>query len=158
MDTYGAGVVVLLFNQEGDILVGERKGAHGAGTVSLPGGKLEFMKTALEQASDELREETGIVIQPALIQPRQWLDNIWVDQDKGQQHWVTLFTEADCPVDQSPKVMEPNKCAWWRWEDPATLLSGALELFAPLKSFLVKYPWASWPRYRQSPDSTVWRP
>lgn len=148
METYGAGIVVLLFNHEGDILVGERKGSHGAGTLSLPGGKLEFMETALVRISKELDEETDIQLPPERFTVCNWIDNIWTDPDKGQQHWVTLFTEAVCPSDQHPRTKEPDKCAGWEWADPATLLRGPRPLFHPLAEYLRKYPYPTWRYYK----------
>ena len=148
MDTYGAGVVVLLFNEHGEILIGKRKGAHGAGTWSLPGGKLVFMKSAAQQIRDELEEETGIVLSPHHFLQLGWVDNIWMDPEKGQQHWVTLFTEADYTFTKAqPKVMEPDKCEEWRWADPFTLRNGRYELFHPLEQFLIKFPVRTWPRF-----------
>jgi 8-oxo-dGTP diphosphatase len=162
METYGAGVVVFLFNQEGDILIGKRKGAHGAGTWSLPGGKIEFMEEAMLCVAMELEEETGIVLPSTAFKPREWLDNIWVDPDKGQQHWITLFTEADLHDRQQPKVTEPDKCEEWRWADPAILLKGKLPLFHPLEQFLIKFPWGGWPRYQQNRSGKnnrhIWAP
>lgn len=149
METYGVGIVVLLFNADGDILIGERAGSHGAGTWSLPGGKIEFMETALVRVRIELWEETDILLPESSFRPREWMDNVWTDKDKGQQHWFTLFTEADHDPAQQPRLMEPNKCKGWMWADPATLLRGPRPLFHPLEQFLIKYPYAGWARYRE---------
>lgn len=149
METYGVGVVVLLFNADGDILLGERTGSHGAGTWSLPGGGLEFGESALMRITIELWEETGLVFPIASFATREWIDNIWDDPDKGTQHWITLFTEADHDPSQTPRLMEPGKCKGWEWVDPATLLRGPRPLFYPLEQFLIKYPYASWNRYRE---------
>jgi 8-oxo-dGTP diphosphatase len=39
------GVAVLIMDNEGRLAIGTRAGAHGAGTVSIPGGKVEFGET-----------------------------------------------------------------------------------------------------------------
>ncbi len=147
METYGAGVVVFLFNEKEHILIGKRKGAHGAGTWSLPGGKIDFLEKAIETAARELSEETSVIVPPGSIRPREWLDNIWVDEDKGQQHWITLFTEANLPEGQQAVLMEPDKCAGWLWTDPAKLMDSGLPLFFPLRQYFIEHPWGTWPRY-----------
>lgn len=148
MTSIGIGVVTFLFNREGDVLIGKRKGSHGAGTWSLPGGKLEFMKSAQAQMSTELEEETGLILPAEKFSPLQWLDNIWMDPDKGQQHWITLFTTADYESTTAPRVMEPDKCEGWVWADPFTLRGGRYKLFHPLEQYLVKFPIGNLSRYQ----------
>ncbi len=43
-----------------EILLGQRKGAHGAGTWATPGGHLEFGESVKACATRELLEETGL--------------------------------------------------------------------------------------------------
>ena len=60
--TVRVGVAVILFKSPEDprVLMGQRKGSHGAGSWSFPGGHLEFGETTEHGAARELREETGI--------------------------------------------------------------------------------------------------
>ena len=53
----GVGVLVL---RDGRVLLGLRRGAHGAGTWALPGGHLEFNETVAACATRETLEETGL--------------------------------------------------------------------------------------------------
>ncbi|EIC82110.1 NUDIX hydrolase [Serratia sp. M24T3] len=53
------GIGVLIF-REGKILLGRRKGSHGAGDWSAPGGHLEFGETPEICGIREAWEETGI--------------------------------------------------------------------------------------------------
>jgi hypothetical protein len=46
------------------ILLGKRKGAHGAGEYASPGGHLEHLERFATCAAREVREETGIEIGP----------------------------------------------------------------------------------------------
>ena len=52
----GVGVIIV---RDGNVLLGERAGSHGAGTWALPGGHLEFGETVADCARREVLEETG---------------------------------------------------------------------------------------------------
>jgi 8-oxo-dGTP diphosphatase len=61
----GVGVMVV---RNGEVLFGRRRGAHGAGTWSLPGGHLDDGESAEAGALRELIEETGLdAANPRLI-------------------------------------------------------------------------------------------
>jgi len=57
------GTSVILINENNEILIGKRKGSHGAGMYSIPGGHLEFGETYDEGCSRELIEEVGVAFQ-----------------------------------------------------------------------------------------------
>lgn len=158
MENYGIGVVVLLFNREDEILIGKRKGAHGAGTWSLPGGKLERKGDAgtglvqLEdpqfRISEELKEETDIVLAPDRFSIREWMIHSWEDSVKGPQKWITLFTEAELYHDVQARVMEPDKCEQWQFVKPIEMQCD-FPLFHPLENYLKRFPVQSWPRFKR---------
>ena len=54
------GVGVLVTRGGSEVLVGQRRGSHGAGDWALPGGHLEVGETWEACAARELEEETGI--------------------------------------------------------------------------------------------------
>lgn len=56
------GVGVLIFNDKKQMLLGKRKGSHGAGTWCNPGGHLEFGESFEQCAIREVEEETGLKI------------------------------------------------------------------------------------------------
>jgi len=102
----GVGVIVC---RAGRVLLGLRRGSHGAGTWALPGGNLEFGESALTCAQRELLEETAL--HAAAIQQAQYT----VDHFPAEQkHYVTLFVEA---LDVTGEVQncEPGKCDGWQW-------------------------------------------
>lgn len=54
------GVGLFLVDDRGYILIGKRKGSHGAGTLALAGGHLDWLESWENCAARELYEETGI--------------------------------------------------------------------------------------------------
>jgi ADP-ribose pyrophosphatase YjhB (NUDIX family)/catechol 2,3-dioxygenase-like lactoylglutathione lyase family enzyme len=102
----GVGVFVL---REGLVLLGLRRGSHGAGTWALPGGHLEFGETVERCALREIHEETGLVIDVVARGP--YTNDVF--QDAGK-HYVTVFVLARAPHGE-PALREPAKCAEWRW-------------------------------------------
>jgi len=128
----GVGVVVV---RDKHVLLGERRGSHGADMWAPPGGHLEDGEDVAQCAARELREETGIVA-------RAWHEgpyalNEFVDIDK---RYVTLFvviTESDGDA----QLLEPMKCGKWQWFAWNALPS---PLFAPFAS-VVAHGWCPFP-------------
>jgi 8-oxo-dGTP diphosphatase len=94
--------------REGDVLYGLRRGAHGAGTWSFPGGHLDPGESAEECALRELAEETGL----EATDPRIVAETF--DEFPEGLRYRTLFVRVDCTRGE-PVVREPNSCAEWRW-------------------------------------------
>lgn len=90
------------------ILLGKRKGAHGAGEWACPGGHLEWGETPEACACRELLEETGLKAKHLI--PGPWANNIFA-KDK---HYVTLFIYIT-QFEGQERVMEPLKCEGWKW-------------------------------------------
>lgn len=118
----GVGVIV---RRGSKVLVGLRRGAHGAGSWALPGGHLEPGESPEDCAKREVQEETGLEISVPRRGP--WSTDLF--ETEGRQY-VTLFMVADAPAGE-PTIREPEKCAEWRWCDWADLPT---PLFLPLGS------------------------
>ncbi|KAJ1025995.1 hypothetical protein NDA18_003655 [Ustilago nuda] len=58
------GVAVFVINEKGHVLVGKRKGSHGAGTLALPGGHLELHESFQDCAARQVYQETGLILEP----------------------------------------------------------------------------------------------
>ena len=115
-ETPKVGVAVfLLKTKDGDTipraLVGKRKGSHGAGKISLPGGHMSCGETFVETCAREVFEETGIKIDG--VRPF-WFGNN--DMPDDGLHYITLYFRALWDEEQTPENKEPDKHEDWRWE------------------------------------------
>ncbi|PYH44445.1 nucleotide triphosphate diphosphatase NUDT15 [Aspergillus saccharolyticus JOP 1030-1] len=114
------GIAVLIFGPNNLVLLGQRLGSHGAGTWALPGGHLEPGETWEACAAREVCEETGLKVSGLTYLTAT--NDLMPDENK---HYVTIFMgceladgAAAAAADGAlppPPVLEPNKCAEWRW-------------------------------------------
>ncbi|MGC1878318.1 MAG: NUDIX domain-containing protein [Rhabdochlamydiaceae bacterium] len=121
----GVGVAVVRNNR---ILLGRRKGAHGAGTWSMPGGHLEFGEGVEECAKRELAEETGLKALSFQLGP--WVNDV-IEEDK---HYITLFVFVN-EFEGEVQLLEPHKCEVWQWFERDEFPS---PLFLPVESLIEK--------------------
>jgi 8-oxo-dGTP diphosphatase len=119
--------VAAIIRRESHILMGKRKGSHGAGTWSFPGGHLEWNETPSQCAAREVLEETGLVVDPLGCKPLTFTNDIFTVEGR---HYITLYVEAMWPGEE-PRVMEPNKCEQWAW-----FAVPPEPLFLPVKNLL----------------------
>ncbi len=101
----GIGVMIL---KDGKVLLGKRKGSHGEGEYSFPGGHLEYMESFEDCARREIAEECGIEVKNIRF---QLLANVIKYAPK---HYVHIGMIADYKSGK-PKVLEPEKCESWDW-------------------------------------------
>jgi len=116
----GVGVII---KKEGRILMGLRKGSHGKGTWSFPGGHLEFNETFESCARREVKEETGLAVRETNFVTAT--NDIMAADGK---HYVTIFIEA-LVDDGEPSVCEPDCCERWEWFYPDKMPN---DLFLPI--------------------------
>lgn len=122
------GVGVLVF-RNGKVLLGRRKGSHGAGDWSAPGGHLEFGESPEACAQREVLEETGLQING--LSHGAFVSDIFPEVNK---HYITLFMVAH-EIRGEPQRLEPEKCEGWQWFAPDALPE---PLFAPLRSWITR--------------------
>ena len=101
----GVGVMIL---KNGQVLLGRRKGSHGAGEYSFPGGHLEYMESFADCAMRETTEECGVEIENIKF---SFLGNF---VKYAPKHYVHIGLVADWKSGE-PKVLEPDKCESWSW-------------------------------------------
>ena len=83
----GLGIIVF---KDGKLLMLRRKGAHGEGSWSVPGGHLEFNEGIEDGAKREVLEETGIKVGNIMFVA--FTNDIFEDENK---HYITIFVKAD---------------------------------------------------------------
>ena len=110
------GVAVIIkrvVDGEWQVLMGLRKGLHGPGTWSFPGGWMEHGETPEATAHREVREETALDIQHVTPYVKPYNNTIF---KTGVQSLTLFFTADLCyPDSQLPVVVEPDKCERWEW-------------------------------------------
>jgi 8-oxo-dGTP diphosphatase len=122
--TVGVGVGILII-RNGKVLLGRRRGSHGAGSWSAPGGRLEYGESIEACARRELREETGLELGAIELGP--YTNDVF--HEVGEQY-LTVFVLAR-EATGIPQNKEPHKCDGWEWFDWAEL---PVPLFAPLET------------------------
>ena len=81
--------VAALVRRDGRLLLLRRRGSHGEGSWSTPGGHLDFGETPEACARRECREETGVEMGPARL--------VAVTDDhypESGKHYLTLWMEG----------------------------------------------------------------
>ena len=105
------------------MLLGRRRGSHGAGTWSAPGGHLEYGESVEDCARREALEETNLLLKD--LRPGPYTNTVF---EAEQRHYVTVFVLA-APAGGALRNMEPEKCEGWVWCAWSNLPE---PLFAPL--------------------------
>ncbi len=107
----GLSVIVM---KEDKVLLGKRKGSHGAGTWAFPGGHIELFEELENCAYREVKEETGLTRENIHLidkYPVAATNDFFKSENK---HYITLFMRAKY-VSGEPRRMEPDKCEEWDW-------------------------------------------
>lgn len=125
------GVAVLL-SKGNKVLLMKRKGPHGPGTWSPPGGHIDFGESPEECAARESKEEVGVEV--TAIRFRAVTNDVF--ESEGT-HYITLWMDGKTtgePYIASPK--EAEELGWFAWD------ALPQPLFLPLENFVKKnsYP------------------
>ena len=119
--------VGVFVKRNGKILVGKRKGSHGAGTWALPGGHLEPGESFERCCEREVLEETGLVVNN--ISPMVFTNDVFHQEGL---HYITLFFKGEYESGEAI-VAEPLHCEEWRW---VSLEDIPQPIFLPLSNAL----------------------
>lgn len=124
----GHGVGVIIVNNDGQILLSQRKGSHGEGNWAVPGGKLEEGETVFSTARREVFEETGVEIEDLKFV------GVTLDHFPEQNKLFVSFHIVAKIKNGTPRVMEPEKTSTsWTWFKFDQL---PRPLFAPMRKLV----------------------
>jgi 8-oxo-dGTP diphosphatase len=118
----GVGVIIV---RDGKVLLGLRRGSHGAGAWALPGGHLEWGESVESCARREVKEETGLHL--GVVSQGPYTNDVMAAEGK---HYVTCFVESTALAGEA-QVLEPAKCERWAWFAWSAMPE---KLFQPLKT------------------------
>ncbi len=118
----GVGVMIL---KEGKVLMTKRKGSHGSGEYSFPGGHLEYMESFEDCAIRETKEECGLRIKNIRF---LYVTNV---KKYAPKHYVHIGLVADWANGEA-KTLEPEKAGEWKWFDLNKLPKGPIFEFCKL--------------------------
>lgn len=118
------GVAVLIHDQAGNLLMGERLASHGTGTLQCPGGHLEHGESFAACAVREAREETGLEVGRVSVvgvtgdvflgeKEGEGEDKEGKGEEKGKgkgKHYVTVFVRAEIVGGEA--VAKVCVCVW----------------------------------------------
>lgn len=120
------GIAVFIF-KDGKFLMGKRRGSHGEGSWSVPGGHLEFGESFADTATREVLEETGLEIKNIRFGA---VTNDYFEQEG--KHYVTVWMLSDYESGEV-SILEPDKYIDQDWFDFDTLPA---PLFLPWNQLL----------------------
>lgn len=100
----GVGVMI---TRNGEVLLGRRRGAHGAGAFGWPGGGLAFGESLENAVHREAHEEAGLTVREFKL---VCVSNV---VEYGR-HYVD-FEFMVTAFDGTPEVREPEFIESWNW-------------------------------------------
>ena len=123
----------IIITRDDKVLLMKRKGPHGTGTWSTPGGHLDFGETPEEGAAREAREEVGLEVVD--VRFRAVTNDLF---EETGRHYVTLWLDGRS-VGGEPTIASEDEVAeieWFAWD------SLPEPLFLPLENLVKKnsYP------------------
>jgi 8-oxo-dGTP diphosphatase len=127
------GVGVVVRSGDGRVLLAERRGEQPR-VLALPGGKLELGESLEECAVRELREETGLILEPEEVRTFGC-----VLQPGDPLSWVVagVCGRLEAPAAElEPAEREPDKVGGFFWADLSALPSGLYPATSALLSLL----------------------
>ncbi len=99
--------VITLDKSRKKVLLGKRMNSYKAGTLGLPGGRLELEEPLEECGMRELKEETSLVAKN--------LEYVGVVRELQEGYNFIHFVFVCIDFTGIPTVVETNKCEDWEW-------------------------------------------
>ncbi|SRR6266581_1701150 len=99
--------VGIIFQRDGKILAGRRKGAHAEGYYGWPGGHMEFGESLTECVQREALEETG-------LQVKEFSILCVYNMVAYGKHYLDIEVIV-LDFNGEPEVREPDRIEGWEW-------------------------------------------
>jgi len=119
--------VALIIIKDNQVLLVKRKGSHGAGTWSTPGGHLEFGESPEQCAIREAQEETNVAVTD--VRFKAVTNDVFEAEGK---HYITIWMQAKFAA-SNPIINAEDEVAdigWFSWD------ALPQSLFLPLQNLL----------------------
>ena len=103
----------IIITKDNKVLLMKRKGTHGQGTWSTPGGHLDFGETLEGCAVREAKEEVGV--DAAAVGFRAVTNDVFPETGK---HYITVWMEA-ASFSGEPFIAserESSEIGWFAWD------------------------------------------
>ncbi|MCL1902504.1 MAG: NUDIX domain-containing protein [Alphaproteobacteria bacterium] len=110
------GVLVLIFDADGRVLMMLRNNKFDAGTYSVPGGCMEAGEAVTSAGAREILEETGLIVAPENLHIVSVLNRITPSGWQSVEFVVVAKSWAG-----TPEIKEPNKCSELKWFETSAL-------------------------------------
>lgn len=122
-----------LITKDDKVLLMKRKGPHGAGTWSPPGGHLDFGETPEACAAREAKEEVGLEVRD--LQFRGVTNDVFEESDR---HYITLWLETGSFSGEAviASEQEVEEIGWFSWEALPQPLFLPLDNYVNRKNYL----------------------
>lgn len=122
MERFRKGIVAVIRNGEGKVLIGER--SDYPGTWQFPQGGIEPGETPKDAFYRELREEIGNDGCRILLQAEKTTTYRWSEPGRegkvGQEHFWFL---AEFEPGNEPNLSKSDGCfSTWKWEEPGAVI------------------------------------
>lgn len=125
----------IIITRDNKVLLMKRKGPHGTGTWSTPGGHLDFGEAPEQCAAREAKEEVGLEV--GELQFQAVTNDLF---EESGRHYVTIWLEAGF-YSGEPAILserEVEEIGWFGWDALPQPLFLPLENYVKKKNYLPK--------------------